>query len=52
MEKFVIDLTSRRCSCYFWELVGIPCRHAIVVIKREAYKACYGPKISPINEQE
>ena len=67
MEKFVVDLTNHRCSCYFWDLVGIPCRHAIAAInykleqpedyvhqfyKREAYEACYGPHISPINGQQ
>jgi len=58
MDKFVVDLTNHRCSCYFWDLVGIPCRHVIIAInykleqhqdylhplyKREAYEACYGP---------
>jgi len=67
MEKFIVDLGNRRCSCYFWKWVGIPYRHAIDAInykleqpqdyvhryyKREAYKVCYGPRITPINGQE
>jgi len=30
MKKFVADLNSHTCSCYFWDLVEIPCRHVIV----------------------
>jgi len=29
MEKFIVDLTNHTCSCYFWDLVGIPCRHVV-----------------------
>ena len=64
MEKFVVDLSKNSCSCYFWDLVGIPCRHVVATINykienpeayvhayytRDAYQACYGPKITPIN---
>jgi len=67
MEKFVVDLTKHSCSCYFWDLVGIPCRHAVVAIhykienpedyvhpyyQKNAYLACYGPEINPINGQQ
>lgn len=30
MKKFMIDLDSHTYSCYFWDLVRIPCRHVIV----------------------
>ena len=67
MEKFIVDLTNHTCTCYFWDLVGIPCRHVVAAInyrveqpsdfvhayyKREAYQACYGSQISPINGQQ
>jgi len=67
MEKFVVDLSNHRCSCYFWDLVGIPCRHVVAAInykvenpedyvhayyKRDAYQTSYGPQITPINGQQ
>ena len=67
MEKFVVDLTEHSCSSYLWDLVGILCRHAMAAIhdkieipkdyvhpyyKKNAYLACYGPKITPINGQK
>ena len=67
MEKFIVDLTEHSCSCYFWDLVGIPCRHVVAAIhykienledyvhpyyKKNAYLACYGPEITPINGQQ
>ena len=67
MEKFIVDLIEHSCSCYFWDLVGIPCKHAVTAIhykienpedyvhpyyKKNAYLACYGPEITPINGQQ
>ena len=66
MEKFVVDLSNHSYTCYFWDPVGIPCRHVVATInykvenpeayvhayyKRAAYEACYSPKITPINGQ-
>jgi len=66
MEKFVVDLKQLSCTCWFWELVGIPCRHVVTAInyrleepenyvhrfyKKAAYQRCYGEQISPINGQ-
>lgn len=63
-QKFVIDLEAQSCSCNFWELVGIPCKHAVSAIydkghepgdyvnkyyRREAYEKCYRQMVSPIN---
>lgn len=28
-QEFIIDVAKRSCSCNFWELVGIPCRHVV-----------------------
>jgi len=54
MDKFIVDLTNHTCTCYFWDLVAIPCRHVVVAInyrieqpydfvhayyKRETYKS-------------
>ncbi|XP_014495097.1 uncharacterized protein LOC106757029 [Vigna radiata var. radiata] len=67
MEKFVVDVSNHSCSCYFWDLVAIPCRHAVAAIhyklenpedyvhpyyKKEAYQTCYAPEIIPINGQQ
>ncbi|GAU09980.1 hypothetical protein TSUD_391720 [Trifolium subterraneum] len=64
VDKFVVDLGKRSCSCNFWELVGIPCRHAVAAItmkgedpityvhryySKMCYKDCYDQIISPIN---
>ena len=61
-----MDLEKRTCTCRKWEITGIPCCHAIscIFFNREAaekytndcykastYKACYGPIIDPINDQ-
>ncbi|XP_052723292.1 uncharacterized protein LOC128193572 [Vigna angularis] len=67
MDKFVVDLSNHTCTCYLWDLVGIPCRHAVAAIhyksenpehyvhpyyKKDAYRTCYAPIISPINGQQ
>lgn len=66
-DQFVVNLAEHTCSCNFWELVGIPCRHAVAAIshssqrpedfvhpyyRREAYMATYGHVITPINGQK
>ncbi|XP_014506267.1 uncharacterized protein LOC106766018 [Vigna radiata var. radiata] len=67
MDKFVVDLSNHTCTCYLWDLVGIPCRHVVAAIhyksenpenyvhpyyKKDAYRTCYAPTISPINGQQ
>lgn len=67
VQKFVVNLELHQCSCNFWELVGIPCRHAISAMSfkgknpkdyvhkyyhRETYELCYSEFVSPINGQE
>jgi len=62
-----IDLSNHTCTCYFWDLIGIPCRHVVAAInykvknpeayvhpyyKRAAYEACYCLEITPINGQQ
>ncbi|XP_058781430.1 uncharacterized protein LOC131655613 [Vicia villosa] len=66
-QKFVVDIAKRSCTCNFWELVGIPCRHAIAALSfrqqnpedfvdscyhRDKYAICYSFPISPINGEE
>ena len=31
-ESFKVDLEARTCTCRLWDLSGIPCVHANVVI--------------------
>src|ERR1044072_578380 len=65
-EGYQVNLKKRTCSCNFWELVGIPCRHACAAIarargkpeeyvdscyKREAYIKTYAHGITPMNGQ-
>ncbi|XP_058746525.1 uncharacterized protein LOC131619449 [Vicia villosa] len=66
-REFIVDISKRSCSCNFWELVGIPCRHAVAALgfrqqnpedfmdecySRERYKLCYSFAVSPINGQD
>jgi len=65
--QYIVDLGKRQCTCNFWELVGIPCRHAICVMGRSAlipenlvddyysratYERCYSYSVSAINGQD
>lgn len=65
-DKFVVDIDKKTCSYNFWELVGIPCRHAVAAIVMKGddpaqyvhryyskvyYEDCYAQVISPINGQ-
>ena len=34
-KQFVVDLEKRSCACYRWDIIGIPCMHAVSAI---AYK--------------
>jgi hypothetical protein len=66
-HRFIVDMKKRTCTCNFWELVGIPCRHAIVAMSktdqnpedyvsewytRSKYEACYSFNVSAINGQD
>ncbi|KAK2405578.1 hypothetical protein QL285_054800 [Trifolium repens] len=63
-QQFIVNLGKKSCSCNFWDLVGIPCRHAVAAIclsgknpidfvddcySKEKYAKCYGYAISAIN---
>jgi hypothetical protein len=63
-QQFIVDTQKKTCTCGFWELVGIPCRHAIAALgyrkqdpaefvhnyySKEKYAQCYGYGISAIN---
>ncbi|XP_058756260.1 uncharacterized protein LOC131629496 [Vicia villosa] len=65
-DSFVVDLGKKSCSCNFWDLVGIPCRHAVAAIHkkvddpikyvsecylRSTYLSCYNEVVTPINGQ-
>jgi hypothetical protein len=66
-HRFTVNTANRTCSCNFWELVGIPCRHAVAAIgkrdgnpedfvhecySRKTYEACYSHNVSAINGQD
>lgn len=66
-NNWVVDVLNRKCSCRKWDLIGIPCKHAIVVIwakhddinsyvddcyKVETYRRIYAFSILPMNGQE
>ncbi|KAF7113497.1 hypothetical protein RHSIM_RhsimUnG0116600 [Rhododendron simsii] len=40
-NQFCIDMNAKTCSCRRWELTGIPCAHALAVI-RESKKKVHG----------
>ncbi|XP_021750443.1 uncharacterized protein LOC110716118 [Chenopodium quinoa] len=62
-DRFVVNLVEKSCTCYRWELIGIPCAHAWVVIikkrlrpenfvddfySKESYLQAYTPSIRPM----
>ena len=62
-----MNVANRTCACGFWELVGIPCRHAVATLgyrhknpeqfvdecySRKSYELCYENAISAINGKE
>jgi hypothetical protein len=66
-QGFIVDVGKRQCSCNFWELVGIPCRHAVAALgykqmnpenyvdncyTRKTYALCYSFNVSPINGED
>ena len=30
-EQYVVNMSERSCTCRYWEITGIPCKHAIAV---------------------
>ncbi|XP_058767169.1 uncharacterized protein LOC131640807 [Vicia villosa] len=66
-QQLVVDIARKSCTCNFWELVGIPCRHAVAALSfrkqnpelfvdecysRDRYAKCYGFAMIPINGQD
>ena len=31
-HSFIVDVSKKSCTCNIWELVGIPCRHAVAAL--------------------
>ena len=63
-NKFVVDLRANTCGCRYWDIMGIPCSHAITCIhliqlnpadfvddyfKRDKYNMAYSSYIPPMN---
>jgi hypothetical protein len=66
-HSFIVDVSKRSCTCNFWELVGIPCRHAVAALgyrqqtpedfvddcySKARYIDCYDNNVSPINGED
>ncbi|XP_028800388.1 uncharacterized protein LOC114755691 [Neltuma alba] len=66
-QRFTVNLKFKWCACRWWQLTGIPCRHAVSCIyasrlnpidyvdptlSLQAYVDCYAPVIHPINGEE
>ncbi|XP_058783844.1 uncharacterized protein LOC131658582 [Vicia villosa] len=63
-EKYVVNLSTKLCSCRLWMLTGLPCCHAMSCMKsqqldiedfvpdcykKSTYEACYASVIFPVN---
>jgi hypothetical protein len=66
-KQFVVDLGKKTCGCRQWEMIGIPCAHAVCAIlfdcgdledyvdeyySLERYKKVYAPLIYPMPSEE
>jgi hypothetical protein len=66
-RQFVVDLRRWRCGCRQWEIIGIPCPHAVAAILYDygdpkdymdkcftikVYKKAYAPIIYPMPSEE
>ncbi|KAI5416382.1 hypothetical protein KIW84_041449 [Lathyrus oleraceus] len=66
-HSFIVDISTRTCTCNFWELISIPCRHALSALGfrnqypedfvddyyfKETYVTFYDFNISQINGQD
>ncbi|KAI5442403.1 hypothetical protein KIW84_011467 [Lathyrus oleraceus] len=62
MNSFIVDTSKKTCTCNFWELVGIPYRHAVAALgfrnqspedfvddyySKDTYEKCYGHNRKP-----
>ena len=63
-EKFKVNLTEGTCACRAWDLIGVPCVHAIVIVgwtnqkpeefvhaclTKETFAKAYQPLIQLVN---
>lgn len=37
-KQFVVDIKNKQCDCRRWQLIGIPCNHAISCLRHERIK--------------
>ena len=64
LKKFMVNLVEKNCSCNFWSLTGMPCRHTYACLffignephnymshyyLVESYKTCYAVVVNLIN---
>ncbi|XP_010689239.2 uncharacterized protein LOC104902975 [Beta vulgaris subsp. vulgaris] len=65
-ETYAVNLLEKKCGCYRWELLGIPCCHALACIEKkrlnyedyvhvayhvQSYAATYAPAFHPMPGQ-
>jgi len=36
--QYIVDIGKRTCTCNFWQLVGIPCRHVIAAMGKRSQR--------------
>lgn len=66
-HSYIVDLNMETCDCKRWDLLGIPCHHAIACAREEridpatlvhecysidTYKKAYGLNIKPVRDKE
>lgn len=66
-NSFIVDTSKKTRTSNFWELLGIPCRHAVTALgfrnqslkdfvddyhSKDTYEKCYGYNVSHINGQD
>lgn len=67
VDRHVVNLARKKCTCRTWDLTGIPCPHAIKALEhdkieplnemhwwysKEAYLLVYQPKIQPVRGEK
>lgn len=66
-DRYIVDLVGKSCTCYSWQLTGLPCSHGLACIfhDRDNYEnyvdkfyyksnwiACYGFSLQPIHGEK
>jgi hypothetical protein len=52
--RFTVDLEQKTCSCGYWQVSGLPCRHAcaaLFTMSDDQYKATYQHVLQPVEHE-